>query len=203
MCQSVKPDAPMLALEFRDFEQQYHLPKRIDLEADPETALQDAGVLPDDAARNCLLGAPAVSFAAANDTVSSTSQTPSLGTVSGSHLPTGNCAITSPVQKSAKKRKKHHRRRGERVPLPKGLWKVVDPDAPFRAYTSDGRELTRCQPSQAMGCRLTMLFQRTTRCGSIFCPQLPRLQYFAGTFAFRPLCFQYFTDTGGRGRGYS
>ena len=57
MCQSVKPDAPMLALEFRDFEQQYHLPKRIDLEADPETALQDAGVLPDDAARNCLLGA--------------------------------------------------------------------------------------------------------------------------------------------------
>ena len=27
--------------------------------------------------------------------------------------------------------------------MPKGLWKVVDPDAPFRAYTSDGRELTR------------------------------------------------------------
>jgi hypothetical protein len=58
MCQSVKPDEPMLALEFRDFEEQYQLPKGIDLEANPETALHDAGVLPDDAARNGLLGAP-------------------------------------------------------------------------------------------------------------------------------------------------
>jgi hypothetical protein len=149
MCQSVKPDAPMLALEFRDFEEQYHLPKRIDLEADPETALQDAGVLPDDAAGNCLLGAPP---AGAPDErpgvarnclplaiVGSRQEAPPVG---GSQLPAGNCGITSPEQKSAMKKKKH-RRRGERVPLPKGLWKVADPDAPFRAYTSDGRELTR------------------------------------------------------------
>ena len=145
MCQSVKPDAPMLALEFRDFEEQYHLPKRIDLEADPETALQDAGVLPDDAARNCLLGAPPLS-PDLGDRVGSTSQTPSLETVTGPQLPAGNCGITSPEQKSAKKKKKH-RRRGERVPFHKGLWKVVDPNAPFRAYASDGRELT-CEDAQ-------------------------------------------------------
>jgi hypothetical protein len=121
MCQSVKPDAPMLALEFRDFEQQYHLPKRIDLEADPETALQEAGALPQP---------PSVDTTPGEQTGGSPS--PALG----------NCAVTSTEQKSARKRRKH-RRRGDRVPLPKGLWKVVDPDAPFRAYTSDGRELTR------------------------------------------------------------
>ena len=108
MCHALKPDEPLLALEFRDFEEQYHLPKGIDLEANPEVALQESGSLP------------------ATNTVE---------TVGG---------ITSLEQKSAKKRRKHHRR-GERVPLPKPkeLWEHVDPDAPFRAYTSDGRELTR------------------------------------------------------------
>jgi hypothetical protein len=144
MCQSVKPDEPMLALEFRDFEEQYQLPKGIDLEANPETALHDAGVLPDDAARNGLLGAPPLSFGVAHNClplaiVGSHQDAPP---VDGSPLPAGNCAITSLGQKTAEKKRKY-RRRGERVPLPKGLWKVVDPDAPFRAYTSDGRELTR------------------------------------------------------------
>jgi hypothetical protein len=116
MCETVKPDEPLLALEFRDFEEQYHLPKGIDLEANPEVALQESGSLP---------------------------ATNPVETVGGPQLPAvGNCGIASLQQKSAKKRRKH-RRRGERVPLPKGLWKVVDPDAPFRAYTSDGRELTR------------------------------------------------------------
>jgi hypothetical protein len=40
-CQPVEPNEPMLALEFPDFEEQYHVPKGIDLEADPETALQE------------------------------------------------------------------------------------------------------------------------------------------------------------------
>jgi hypothetical protein len=46
MCPAVKPDEPLLALEFRDFEEQYHLPKGIDLEANPEVALQESGSLP-------------------------------------------------------------------------------------------------------------------------------------------------------------
>jgi hypothetical protein len=120
MCPAVKPDEPLLALEFRDFEEQYHLPKGIDLEANPEVALQESGSLPD---------------------TNAVETTP----VGGPQLPAvGNCGITSLEQKSAKKRRKHHRR-GERVPLPKPkeLWEHVDPDAPFRAYTSDGRELTR------------------------------------------------------------
>ena len=107
MCPAVKPDEPLLALEFRDFEEQYHLPKGIDLEANPEVALQESGSLPD---TNAVETTPAV--------------------------PNSN-------QKSDRKKRRKHHRRGERVPLPKGLWKVVDPDAPFRAYTSDGRELTR------------------------------------------------------------
>ena len=118
MCQAVKPNEPLLALEFRDFEQQYHLPKGIDLEANPEVALQESGSLP---------------------------ETTVAETVGGPQLPAvGNCGITSLEPKSAKRRRKHHRR-GERVPLPvpKELWEHVNPDAPFRAYTSDGRELTR------------------------------------------------------------
>jgi hypothetical protein len=120
MCHAVKPDEPLLALEFRDFEEQYHLPKGIDLEANPEVALQESGSLPDtNAVETTPMGGP---------------QLPAVG----------NCGITSLEQKSAKKRRKH-RRRGERVPLPvpKELWQHLDPDAPFRAYTSDGRELTR------------------------------------------------------------
>jgi hypothetical protein len=38
-----------------------------------------------------------------------------------------------------------------------------------------------------------------TYCGSISYPQVPRGQYFADTFAFRPLCFQDFTSIGGGG----
>src|ERR1035438_3341520 len=98
MCNAVKPDEPMLALEFRDFEEQYHLPKRIDLEADPETALQDAGVLPDDAAPNSLMDAPPPGVPDERgarwgglspdfgDGVGPTPQTPSLETVSGTQL---------------------------------------------------------------------------------------------------------------------
>src|ERR1035441_6458684 len=111
MCPAVKPDEPLLALEFRDFEEQYHLPKGIDLEANPEVALQESGSLPDTNAVETTPGAPKDDQK--ND------------------------------RKSDRKKRRKHRRRGERVPLPKGLWKVVDPDAPFRAYTSDGRELTR------------------------------------------------------------
>ena len=109
MCPAVKPDEPLLALEFRDFEEQYHLPKGIDLEANPEVALQESGSLPD---TNAVETTPAV--------------------------PNSN-------QKSDRKKRRKHHRRGERVPLPKPkeLWEHVDPDAPFRAYTSDGRELTR------------------------------------------------------------
>ena len=40
-----------------------------------------------------------------------------------------------------------------------------------------------------------------THCGSIFYPQVLRAQYFARTFAFRPLCFQYFTSRGEGGGG--
>ena len=47
MCPAVKPDEPLLALEFRDFEEQYHLPKGIDLETNPEVALQESGPLPE------------------------------------------------------------------------------------------------------------------------------------------------------------
>jgi hypothetical protein len=121
MCDAVKPNEPMLALEYLDFEARYRLPKRIDLEANPEAALQEAGALPQP---------PSVESTPEDQT-------------DGSPLhAVGNCTITSSEPKNARKRRKH-RRRGERVPLPKGLWKVVDPDAPFRAYTSDGRELTR------------------------------------------------------------
>src|SRR5664279_5407726 len=111
MCSAVKPDEPLLALEFRDFEEQYHLPKGIDLEANPDVALQESGSLPETTG---IETAPAVPDSGQNNR-----------------------------QKSDRKKRRKHRRRGERVPLPKGLWKVVDPDAPFRAYTSDGRELTR------------------------------------------------------------
>ena len=40
-----------------------------------------------------------------------------------------------------------------------------------------------------------------THYGSIFYPQVLRAQYFARTFAFRPLYFQYFTSRGGGGGG--
>src|ERR1035441_1789235 len=40
-----------------------------------------------------------------------------------------------------------------------------------------------------------------THCGSIFYPQVLRAQYFARTFAFRPLYFQYFTSRGEGGGG--
>jgi hypothetical protein len=101
-----------LALEFRDFEEQYHLPKGIDLEANPEVALQESGSLPDTNAVETTPGVPKSDLK--ND------------------------------QKSDQKKRRKHRRRGERVPLPvpKELWQHNDPDAPFRAYTSDGRELT-------------------------------------------------------------
>src|SRR5271166_2523791 len=60
---------------------------------------------------------------------------------SHSHTPT--VESTPGVQKTDHKKKRKHRRRADRVPLPKPLWTMKDPDAPFRAYTSDGRELTR------------------------------------------------------------
>ena len=87
----------------------FRSPKGIDLEANPEVALQESGSLPD---TNAVETTPAV--------------------------PNSN-------QKSDRKKRRKHHRRGERVPLPKPkeLWEHVDPDAPFRAYTSDGRELTR------------------------------------------------------------
>src|ERR1039457_1384779 len=47
-----------------------------------------------------------------------------------------------------------------------------------------------------------MLGPLLTPCGSIFYPQVQRAQYFARTFAFRPLCFQYFTSRG-EGEGVS
>src|ERR1035438_5368919 len=112
MCPAVKPDEPLLALEFRDFEEQYHLPKGIDLEANPEVALQESGSLP---------------------------ETNAVETAPGS-LNNGPKSDQNNHQTSDRKKRRKHRRRGERVPLPKPLWTVKDPDAPFRAYTSDGRE---------------------------------------------------------------
>ena len=47
-----------------------------------------------------------------------------------------------------------------------------------------------------------MLRGLTNPCGLIFCLQASQAQYFARTFAFRPLCSQYFTDTGEGGGGY-
>ena len=110
MCPAVKPDEPLLALEFRDFEEQYHLPKGIDLEANPEVALQEAGSLAETTvAHNCLPLAIVGSHQEALPV-----ETP----VGGPQLPAvGNCGITSLEQKSVKKRRKH-RRRGARVPLP-------------------------------------------------------------------------------------
>src|ERR1017187_844161 len=49
--------------------------------------------------------------------------------------------------------------------------------------------------------RATMQILALTCCGSIFYPQVQQAQYFARTFAFRPLCFQYFTGGGGGGGG--
>src|ERR1017187_4575055 len=46
-----------------------------------------------------------------------------------------------------------------------------------------------------------MPIRSLTHCGSIFYPQVSRAQYFALTFAFRPLCFQYFTSRGEGGGG--
>jgi hypothetical protein len=123
MCLPVKPDEPLLALEFRDFEEQYHLPKGIDLEANPEVALQESGTLPETTvAHNCLPLA-----------------------IVGSHQEALPVETAPEAKKSDRKKRRKHRRRGERVPMPvpKELWQHVDPDAPFRAYTSDGRELTR------------------------------------------------------------
>ena len=123
MCPAVKPDEPLLALEFRDFEKQYHLPKGIDLEADPEVALQESGTLPETTvAHNCLPLA-----------------------IVGSHQEALPVETAPEAQRGDRKKRRKHRRRGARVPLPvpKELWQHVDPDAPFRAYTSDGRELTR------------------------------------------------------------
>ena len=122
--QAVEPNAPLQALDYPDFEEQYQLPKGIDLEANPEVTLQESGALPE-AFPVETMGGPQP--------------------VGGPQLPAvGNCGFTSPQQKTAKKKRKHHRR-GDRVPLPvpKQLWQHEDPDAPFRAYSSDGRELTR------------------------------------------------------------
>ena len=115
-CQPVEPNEPLLALEFPDFEEQYHVPEGIDLEADPETALQEASPLPQ--------AAPPLS--------------PDFGDSVGPSPQTPPVAITGETTKKERKRLP-----GARVPLPKGLWTMKDPDAPFRAYTSDGRELTR------------------------------------------------------------
>jgi len=41
-CQPAEPDQPLLALEFPDFEERYHLPEGADLEADPEADQQEA-----------------------------------------------------------------------------------------------------------------------------------------------------------------
>ena len=103
-CHPAEPNQPLLALEFPDFEEHYHLPKGVDLEAEPEeVALPGASLLP---------GAPPQ-------------------------------ATSSETPTHANQKKKRHHRRADRVPLPKPLWTMKDPDAPFRAYTSDGRELTR------------------------------------------------------------
>jgi hypothetical protein len=115
-CQPVEPDQPLLALEYPDFEERYHLTEDVDLEADPEAALREVGqgappLSPDSGAR---VGPPP--------------QMPPLA------------AASSEANNDEKNRK--NRRRADRVPLPKGLWTMKDPDAPFRAYTSDGRELT-------------------------------------------------------------
>src|SRR5271166_1286476 len=127
-CHRPEPNQPLLALEFPAFEEQHHLPKGIDLEADPETAWQEAGPLPQ--------GAPPLSpdF---GDRVGPPPQTPP------SHSDTPTVESTPGVQKTDNKKKRKHHRRADRVPLPKPLWTMKDPDAPFRAYTSDGRELTR------------------------------------------------------------
>ena len=63
----------------------------------------------------------------------------------GSHQEALPVETAPEAQRSDRKKRRKHRRRGERVPLPvpKELWQHDDPDAPFRAYTSDGRELTR------------------------------------------------------------
>ncbi len=94
-CQPVEPNQPLLALEFPDFEERYHLPQGVDLNSDPEV---DPKAPPQVAS----------------------SETQENGTTKAEPRP-----------------------RADRVPLPKGLWTMKDPDAPFRAYTSDGRELTR------------------------------------------------------------
>jgi hypothetical protein len=112
-CQQPEPQQPLRALEFPAFEEQYQVPRGIDLEADPEVALEEVeGVAP-----HCL----------PSDDVAHNSQP--LGTVGS---------------QTDQKKKRKHRRRADRVPpaKPKGLWQHRDPDAPFRAYTSDGRELT-------------------------------------------------------------
>ena len=98
-CQPVRADQPLLALEYPDFEEHYHLSPDVDLEADPEAEPESP---------------PQVSSPEAQN-----SETQDQGT-----------------------KKKVERRRADRVPLPKRLWTMKDPDAPFRAYTSDGRELT-------------------------------------------------------------
>ena len=105
-CQQPESHQPLRALEFPAFEDQYQIPKGVDLEADPELAIEEAAGV----AHNC----------------------PPL-------------AIVGSRTTSDKKKKRKHRRRADRVPLPKPkqLWQHADPDAPFRAYTSDGRELTK------------------------------------------------------------
>ncbi|HEY4899340.1 MAG TPA: hypothetical protein VIH91_00845 [Terriglobales bacterium] len=105
-CQPAKPDQPLFALEFPDFEQHHHLPEGVDLEADPEVALPQPALLP-------------------NAPPQATTSEPPAGENQESQAP------------------KAEKRRADRVPLPKPLWTMKDPDAPFRAYTSDGRELTR------------------------------------------------------------
>jgi hypothetical protein len=131
MCPAVKPDEPLLALEFRDFEEQYHLPKGIDLQANPDVALQESGALPEmTVAHNSL------AIVGSHQEALPVETTPGL-------VNNGPNSDQNNHQMSDRKKRRKHHHRGERVPLPKGLWKVVDPDAPFRAYTSDGRELTR------------------------------------------------------------
>jgi len=136
-CQPVEPSKPLLALDFPSFEQQYQVPKGADLDADFASVEDQLAAAEDSSPCHPELGAP--SFA---PVVGAKGGSEALSNQDGAPDAAALPSATAESQSQKRSRKKPSHRRGARVPLEKELWEHEDKDAPFRAYTSDGRELT-------------------------------------------------------------
>jgi hypothetical protein len=160
-CQPVEPEQPLLALDFPGFAEQYQLPNGIDLDQEPEAALAEAEAQNQSEAHAThgvprSIGHPLADRAGAHDAespfVGDRSEVGAPGAVGaqgGNDTPSPKQNPAAPssapaigAQDGTPALPPSKRPRGARVPLEKELWEHDDPDAPFRAYTCDGRELT-------------------------------------------------------------